>query len=286
MKKKIAIVTGCSSGLGYLIFKKLISDGFKVYGVSKNKRKILFAEKKLKKENISSNKYSISKLDVAHYPSVKNFIKKIIYKEKKIDVLINNAGIYGPMGFYEKNNYKYWREAFEINFFGCLNFYKEVLPVMKKRNYGRIVQIAGGGATKSFPMFTSYSSAKAAIVRFSETLSDECSTYNIKINSIAPGALNTHFLDQAIKAGPQKIGKSFYNKMKKIKIKGGDDISKAINLTSYLCSNRCNINGKLISSLWDKWQKFEANINKLVSSDIFTIRRIAGRDRKMKEFDV
>ena len=74
--------------------------------------------------------------------------------------------------------------------------------------------------------------------------------------------------------------------MKKIKIKGGDDISKAINLTSYLCSNRCSINGKLISSLWDKWQKFEANINKLVSSDIFTIRRIAGRDRKMKEFDV
>jgi 3-oxoacyl-[acyl-carrier protein] reductase len=286
MKRKIAIVTGCSSGLGFLTLKKLISDGFFVYGVSNNKFKIKQAIKKLKKENVEEKFFKINKINVSNYQSVKKYIRTIKNKEGTIHALINNAGIYGPMGFYEKSNFKNWKKAFNINFFGCLNFYKEILPLMKKMNFGRIVQIAGGGATKAFPMFTSYGSAKAAIVRFSETIYDECRDYNIKINSIAPGALNTHFLDIALKAGPKKIGNDFYKRMQIVKKKGGDDINKAINLISYLSSDKCTIGGKLISSLWDKWENFEQNKNELNSSDVYTLRRIIGKDRNLEKFDV
>ena len=163
--------------------------------------------------------------------------------------------------------------------------FREVIPIMKKKNYGRIIQISGGGATKSLPMFTSYASAKVAIVRFAETISDELKNYNININSIAPGALNTIFLDQALKAGPKKTGKDFYKKMILIKKKGGDDMGKTVDLCLQLSNKKSKVNGKLISSLWDKWSNFVSS-EKLNKTDVYTLRRIIGSDRKLKKFDV
>ena len=285
MIKKICLITGCSTGLGLQLMLAFLKKNYKVYGLSSNKKKILKAKKKIL-NNFSKIDFDIKKVDVSNKKQVNLYIKKIVKKESKIHVLVNNAGIYGPIGPFEKNSYKKWRDAFEINFFGSLNFYKSLIPIMKKQNFGRIVQIAGGGATNSFPMFTSYSSAKAAIVRFSETLSDEVSKYNITINSIAPGALNTKFMDLAIKAGPKLAGSNFHKKMLNLKSKGGDDITKAIDLIIMLSSENNKITGKLISSLWDKWEKFNRFQKKINNSDVYTIRRIAGRDRGLEKFDV
>jgi 3-oxoacyl-[acyl-carrier protein] reductase len=285
MIKKICLITGCSTGLGLQLMLAFLRKNYKVYGLSSNKKKILKAKKKIL-NHFSKIDFDIKKVDVSNKKQVNLYIKKIVKKESKIHVLVNNAGIYGPIGPFEKNSYKKWRDAFEINFFGSLNFYKSLIPIMKKQNFGRIVQIAGGGATNSFPMFTSYSSAKAAIVRFSETLSDEVSKYNITINSIAPGALNTKFMDLAIKAGPKLAGSNFHKKMLNLKSKGGDDITKAIDLIIMLSSENNKITGKLISSLWDKWEKFNRFQKKINNSDVYTIRRIAGRDRGLEKFDV
>jgi len=285
MIKKICLITGCSTGLGLQLMLAFLKKNYKVYGLSSNKKKILKAQKKIL-NHFSKIDFDIKKVDVSNKKQVNLYIKKIVKKESKIHVLVNNAGIYGPIGPFEKNSYKKWRDAFEINFFGSLNFYKSLIPIMKKQNFGRIVQIAGGGATNSFPMFTSYSSAKAAIVRFSETLSDEVSKYNITINSIAPGALNTKFMDLAIKAGPKLAGSNFHKKMLNLKSKGGDDITKAIDLIIMLSSENNKITGKLISSLWDKWEKFNRFQKKINNSDVYTIRRIAGRDRGLEKFDV
>ncbi len=285
MNKKICLITGCSTGLGFQLMKAFLKKNYKVYGLSSNNKKILKAKKNLL-SNFSKSNFVIKKADVSNERQVRLYIKKIFKKENKIHVLINNAGIYGPIGPFEKNSYKKWRDAFEINFFGSLHFYRNLIPIMKKQNFGRIVQIAGGGASNSFPMFTSYSSAKAAIVRFSETLSDELSEYNITINSIAPGALNTKFMNLAIKAGPKLAGVNFHKKMLNLKAKGGDDIKKAIDLIIMLSSANNKITGKLISSLWDKWEKFNSFPKKINDSDVYTIRRITGRDRSLEKFDV
>jgi 3-oxoacyl-[acyl-carrier protein] reductase len=147
------------------------------------------------------------------------------------------------MGKFENTELKIWKKAFDINFYGSLYFYKNILPIMKKNKYGRIVQISGRGATAPFPMFSSYASAKAAIASLSENLSKEINKKeNITINSIAPGTLNTNFTEIKLKAGPSKIGKVHYNFLKKIAKKGGDNISDPTELCMQL------INGKIISA--------------------------------------
>ena len=284
-KNKICIITGCTSGLGKEILKSFLSLDLKIYGISNNKKKIINVLKFLKENSYPTTNFFLRKVDVSNNKQVKKFIYEIKNKEKKIDILINNAGIYGPIDKFEKTNAKDWLKAFNINFHGSLNMYREVNPIMKKNNFGRIVQISGGGATKGLPMFSSYASAKAAVVRFAETLSMELKNYNIKINSVAPGALNTSFLDQALKAGPKKTGFDFYKKMKQVKHRGGDDMGKTVELCSLLIHKNCKINGKLISSLWDKWKVF-FDKDEFNNNDVYTLRRIIGKDRKLKKFDV
>ena len=284
-KQEICIITGCTSGLGYEILKGFLKKNYKIYGISNNKIKIKMALKKLKEENYNLDNFFLKRVDVSNSIEVKKYVKNISKIEKKIDILISNAGVYGPIGKFEETNTKEWKKAFDINFFGSLNMFREVIPIMKENNYGRIIQISGGGATKSLPMFTSYASAKVAIVRFAETISEELNNYNIKINCIAPGALNTVFLDQALKAGPKKTGENFYKKMIIITKRGGDDMSQTVNLCLQLSNKKSKINGKIISSLWDKWSKF-VNNDALNRNDVYTLRRIIGSDRKLNIFDV
>ena len=285
-KKKICILTGCTSGLGLSILYRLLNLNIFIYGISNNKKKIQTLEKKLKIKKFSKKNFFISKVNIASSVQVKKFIKKIISKNNKIDILINNAGVNGPMGKFEDIDIKIWKKAFNINFYGSLYFYKNILPIMKKNKYGRIVQVSGGGATTPFPMFSSYASAKAAIVSLSENLSKEIGKKeNITINSIAPGTLNTNFTKIKLKAGPSKIGKVHYNFLKKIVKKGGDNLSDPTELCMMLINEKNKINGKIISAKWDNWKKFPYYKKKLNSSDIFTNRRLVGKDRGMKFLD-
>lgn len=284
-KGRVCILTGCTSGLGYNILLKLIEKDIIIYGVSNNKKKIKILKNILNK-SFSTKKFFVHKVDIADSVQVKNFVKMIKSKHNKIDILINNAAVNGPMGKFESISLKDWKKAFNTNFFGSLHFYQNVLPIMKKNKYGRIVQISGGGATSPFPMFSSYATAKAGIVSLSENLSKELDKKeNITINSIAPGTLNTKFTKLKLKAGPKKIGTKHYLLMKKINKYGGDDPSKAAELCLKLINKKNRLNGKIISAVWDNWQNFNKIQKKLNDSDVLTIRRITGRDRNLKSID-
>jgi NAD(P)-dependent dehydrogenase (short-subunit alcohol dehydrogenase family) len=283
-KKKVCILTGCTSGLGYNILLKLLEKDIFIYGVSNNKKKIKILKKNLLNKKISIKSFFTHKVDISNYTQVKNFVKMVKSKHNKIDILINNAAVNGPMGKFENISLKVWKKAFNINFFGSLHFYQNVLPIMKKNKYGRIVQMSGGGGTSPFPMFSSYATAKAGIVSLSENLSKELDKKeNITINSIAPGTLNTNFTKIKLKAGPRKIGKAHYYFLKKISKLGGDSFSDPVKLCLQLISEKNKINGKIISAKWDNWKKFLYFEKKINSCDIFTTRRLTGEEKIFKE---
>jgi NAD(P)-dependent dehydrogenase (short-subunit alcohol dehydrogenase family) len=169
---------------------------------------------------------------------------------------------------------------------GSLYLIKKILPHFKKNNSGKIIQFSGGGASSTFPFFSPYSISKTAIVRFVENLSKEIEGSNIAINAIAPGPVNTRMLDEVLDSGPDKVGKIFYEKSLLQKKKGGTDIKKIIDLVEFLIlANSSDISGKLISALWDNWKIFKKKKMILKNSDFGTLRRIAGRDRKLNFFD-
>src|SRR5207248_10221184 len=172
--------------------------------------------------------------------------------------LVANAGVYGPMGPIDSIDWKEWEHAIQINLTGTVYCCRAFLPLLKQSSRGKILILSGGGATKPLPFLSAYAASKAAIVRFGETLAEELRDVRIDVNSIAPGALNTRLVDEVIEAGPEKVGRSFYEASLRQKESGGTPLEKGAELCVYLASEAANgITGKLISAVWDPWPQFE-----------------------------
>jgi NAD(P)-dependent dehydrogenase (short-subunit alcohol dehydrogenase family) len=120
-----------------------------------------------------------------------------------------------------------------------------------------------------------------------ETLAEEVKTLGIDVNSIAPGALNTRLLDEVLEAGPEKVSKSFYERALKQKTEGGSPLERGAELALFLASAKSDgITGKLISAIWDPWDRFPEHLDDLQKTDIYTLRRIIPKDRGMDWSDL
>jgi NAD(P)-dependent dehydrogenase (short-subunit alcohol dehydrogenase family) len=280
LANKVAIITGASEGLGFEIAKKFILEGANITICSRNKKNLKLAEESLTKILYSNQRILVVPADVSKQSDVKKIINMTIKKFGKCNILVNNAGIYGPKGKIENINWEDWKKTIEINLFGSILMCKNLIKYFKKKNYGKIIQLSGGGATNPLPNLSAYATSKAAIVRFMETLALEVRDFNIDVNSIAPGALNTKMLDEVIKSGPNKVGSDFYMRALKQKKTGGTSLNYGADLAVFLASSESDgISGRLISAVWDNWKVWPKHINKLSNSDVYTLRRIIGRDR-------
>ena len=284
-KKQTILITGANQGLGFEIAKYFAQKDKKLILCGRTKKLNKIAKKKL--NQLNNKDIFFYKLDISKKNDVDKFYSKIFRKFKKIDVLINNAGIYGPKGYTHLVDWNELIKTININLIGSIYMIRKILPHFKDKKSGRIIQMSGGGASSSFPFFSSYSISKVGIVRYVENIAEEYKKYKIFANSVAPGPVNTRMLNEVLEAGPNKVGKKFYEKSIKQLKNGGTDISKIISLIDFLSSNKSNgISGKLISALWDNWIDFKKNLKILKKSDVGTLRRIAGRDRKLNFFDI
>ena len=280
LKGKTALITGASSGLGFKISEKFIEQGANLIFCSRSEDKLNSAYNHLNKLRKNHQRILYQAVDISKKEEINSLLENSFKEFQNVDILINNAGIIGPKGKFEELDWEEWRYALDTNFLGSAYFIRKLLPHFKKNNYGRIVQISGGGATQPVPFQSIYAASKAAVVRFIETISLEIEEFNITANCIAPGALNTNITDEMIKAGPEKIGKKFYEKVLEQKRIGGAPIEKAVLLSLALSSDDYpKLNGKLISAIWDDWEKFENYAEILNKSDVYTLRRIIAKDR-------
>jgi NAD(P)-dependent dehydrogenase (short-subunit alcohol dehydrogenase family) len=198
----------------------------------------------------------------------------------KVDALIANAGIYGPKGPIEEVNWQEWSDAIDINLKGTVLQCRAIIPHFKLNRAGKIIILSGGGATKPMPYLSAYAASKAGVVRFAETLAEELKGFGIDVNTVAPGALNTRLLDEVLAAGPAKVGKEFYEQSLKQQQKGGTPLEVGARLCTFLASQQSDgISGRLISAVWDPWEKFPEFLQALQTSDIYTLRRIVPEDR-------
>lgn len=284
---KTIILTGANRGIGFEMSKYFLQKGCRLILIGRSKKKNFEAKQKLLLlNNINKKNLYFEQLDVSNEKQVDKFFLEIIPKFRKIDVLINNAGIYGPKGKFDEINWLELKKTLNINLLGSIYFIKKILPYFKKKNAGKIIQFSGGGATSPFPFFSPYSMSKTALVRFVENLSIELKNYNISINAIAPGPVNTRMLDEVLNSDPSTVGEDFYKKSLLQKKNGGTDIKKIIDLVEFLIVQKdSEISGRLISAVWDNWNIFKKKKNILKKSDFGTLRRISGRERKLKFFD-
>jgi NAD(P)-dependent dehydrogenase (short-subunit alcohol dehydrogenase family) len=162
------------------------------------------------------------------------------------------AGVYGPMGCIENIDWVEWVNAININLLGSVLMCKYLVPVFKGQKNGKIIQISGGGATKPIPYISAYAASKAGIVRFAETLAHEVFEFGIKVNSIAPGPLNTGMLEEVLSAGPDKVGESFYQQSIKQLHSGGAPLNLAADLAVFLASESGDAPKRQVALLTDR----------------------------------
>ena len=277
---KNAIITGGNQGFGLAVAEAFMKEGANVVISARNEEKLKEATAYLERFQMRDNQLLSMKADISKYKDNVALIDFALEKFNSVDILVANAGVYGPKGNIEDIDWDDWSDAIDINLKGTVLSCRSVIKAMKEQRHGKIIILSGGGATKPMPFLSAYAVSKAAIVRFSDTLAEEVSEYNIDVNSIAPGALNTRLLDEVLNSGPEKVGEQFYAQSLKQKENGGAPLEKGAGLCVYLASEESNgITGKLISAIWDPWQKFELYRSEMMQTDIYTLKRIVPDDR-------
>jgi NAD(P)-dependent dehydrogenase (short-subunit alcohol dehydrogenase family) len=209
--------------------------------------------------------------DVSKKDDVNKIVGKVVEEFGRVDILVNNAAILGPIGLMVDNDPEYWIETIKTNLVGTFLCCKTVLPSMMKQRKGKIINLSGGGAANPRPRFSAYSASKAAVVRLTETLAHEVKEYNIQVNALAPGAVNTRLLEEALSRGHESTAALAE---KKRDTKGVDsDVPAA--LAVFLASDRSDaLTGRLISAVRDDWRTIAELIPNIMCTDAYTLRRI------------
>ena len=274
-----AIITGANQGLGLKIAETFIKEGASIAICARDEHKLEEAVTHLTAMKGPNQKIVSMKVDVSSEHDVQEFIKNAITSLGRIDIVVNNAGIYGPKGFIDTINSEDWKKTIEVNLFGTFYVCKHIIPHMKEHHYGKIINIAGGGSG-ALPGISAYVTSKSGVIRLTETLAEECIDFKIDINSIAPGALNTRLLDEVLEAGAEAVDKKFYEKALQQKSDGGVPLEKGAALCVFLASKDSDgITGKSLSAVWDSWNEFSKHIDTIKNTDVYTFRRITPQDR-------
>lgn len=280
LEDKAAVITGANQGLGLEIARKYIEAGANVTICARNGTLLNKAKQQLERILSPGQQLLAQKADVSSAADVDNIVEATLEKFGRLDILVNNAGVYGPKGAIEDVGWQEWVRTIEINLYGSVLMCRGVLPHFKAQRHGKIVQLSGGGATNPLPRISAYAVSKAAVIRFVETLAEEVRDNHIDVNAIAPGALNTRMLDEILDAGPEKVGRAFYERSVKQRESGGAPLEKGAELAVFLGSSLSDgITGKLISAIWDPWSSFREHLDELSSTDVYTLRRIVPKDR-------
>jgi NAD(P)-dependent dehydrogenase (short-subunit alcohol dehydrogenase family) len=189
--EKIALVTGSSSGIGFETALLLSKNGFHTYASMRNLEKSKNITEIANTENLP---LQVVQLDVNDDRSVKDAIGKIVAENRRIDVLVNNAG-YGLFSPIEDIAIDQLKEQFETNFFGVVRVTKEVLPIMRKQRKGTIVNVSSVGGRVGAPLNSAYIASKFALEGLSESMRYELKEFGINIVIIEPGVIKTNFME-------------------------------------------------------------------------------------------
>ena len=181
LKKKVALVTGASSGIGEATALQLAQAGYQVYGTSR------------RGGTAKGGSFEMLTLDVTSDASVEAAIQQLMQREGRIDLLVNNAGFGVAPAAAEESSLDQARAIFDTNFFGIVRMTRAVVPHMRQQGSGRIINIGSVLGFLPMPYMALYSATKHAVAGYSEALDHELRTLGIRVSVVEPAYINTPF---------------------------------------------------------------------------------------------
>jgi len=181
-ENKIVVLTGASSGIGYSLLNYFVKEGARVYGSSRNERELTTESKQ---------ECNFELLDLADELNVEKYVKTILRKENRIDILINNAGVAHNLALVEEIDSEMLNSVVRDNLLPTFNMMKYTIPIMKKNNSGTIINISSRAGRRAVPRLSAYTAAKFAVRGLTESVAKEVQDTGIKCISISPAGVNT-----------------------------------------------------------------------------------------------
>ncbi len=209
LQDKVAIVTGGGRGLGRSVALAFGKEGAKVVLAARTKEAIDHVAEELRSLHRSALALP---LDVSDEDQVNRLADKTLETFGTIDILVNNAGTRGPIGPIYKVLLEEWEKTIKANLTGTFLCSKAVLPVMMDKKQGKIINVASTMSLR--PNLTPYCVAKAGVIHFSKQLAREVKDFNIQVNAIHPGVMDTQMQREIREAGVEAIGTDLFERIK------------------------------------------------------------------------
>lgn len=256
------VLTGASSGIGRFLADSFAGKGHEVCRLARSPQ----------------SGFSFQ-CDVSDWGAVKDCAGQISEKWEAVDALICCAGTQEPIGPAMEIDPFAWRKNLAVNLDGTFFAVRAFYPLLcRSPRRAKIVCFSGGGSTSPRPNFAAYGVAKTAVVRLVETLAAEWGKEPPDINAIAPGAIFTKMTEQILARGTA-AGKKELEQASNLPRDNAASLARVLGLVEFLLSPRSDgITGKLISAVWDPWEKF-VEFKSDLQNDIYTLRRVTPKER-------
>jgi NAD(P)-dependent dehydrogenase (short-subunit alcohol dehydrogenase family) len=208
MPQQVALVTGSSSGFGLLTVLELCRRGCRVFATMRDPQRGLNLRAAATEEGLSPE---VVTLDVSRSESIRSAVQEIEKRAGRVDVLVNNAG-FGMGGFAEDVSMEELREQFETNFFGLVDLTKQVIPGMRERRGGRIINVSSLNGQVAVPALSAYCASKFAVEGYSEALWHELLPFGIHVILVEPGTFRTQIFERGkrMAAASQDPGSPYF----------------------------------------------------------------------------
>jgi len=274
-----ALVTGGTRGLGLEIARLFWSEGANLIVVARDARELDRLREALQPQAAAGQVLDVLSADLSNDSGLRSVIEQM-KRRGGVEVLVNNAAIQGPIGKLWECDWQAWETAVKLDLLVPVQLCQAAVPAMLRRKKGSIINLSGGGATGPRENFSAYASAKTALVRFTETLAAEVKSHGIRVNAVAPGAMNTSMMRETVSAGPERAGADYQHALQTMEKDSGATARRAAELCLFLATDEsAGITGRLLSAVWDPWQRLAEHIREIEGSDIYTLRRIVPKDR-------
>ncbi len=271
MKGSVVLVTGAGRGIGRAIALRFAREGARLALAARTAAEVEETARACREAGCAAIGIPA---DVSLPPDVRGFAEAARREFGGIDVLVNNAGVQGPIGPAAESDPEAWIRTVSVNLVGTYLCAREVIPDMLRSGGGRIVAMSGGGAVGPRPNFSSYAASKAGVVRLVDTLARELEGTGVLVNAVAPGAIHTRMTEEIIAAGERDAGGEYESALA-LRKRNDEDLRNVCDCILFLAGpESAGITGKLISARYDPWRT-EAFRELLRAGDaLCTMRRI------------
>jgi 3-oxoacyl-[acyl-carrier protein] reductase len=202
-------------------------------------------------------------------------VRQTLAQFSTLDILVNSAGVPGPVGALQDPDVSYWRHTIQVNLLGTYLCCRAVLPVMLRQGRGKLINFSGAGG-RALRHVSAYVSSKAAIERLTETLSLELAGTNIQVNVMGPGAHRTRMVEELLESATAVNDTQLIAYGQQV-LARRDSMERAAALAVFLASEASgNLSGRLIDAVRDDFLSLAPRIPQIMASDAYTLRRVEG----------